>query len=100
MSAQAATNGDRPRLVFFYSQHSGRSRRVEGYLSQVLQRRRNHDAFQIYRVEVGDQPELAQRFRIAEVPTLVVVEGSKVSSRLVVPRGCREIEHMLGPWLR
>jgi len=36
---------ERPRLVFFCSKASGRSRRVEGYLSQVLQRRGNHDSF-------------------------------------------------------
>jgi thioredoxin-like negative regulator of GroEL len=93
-------NGDRPRLVFFYAGDSGRSRRVEGYLSQVLQRRRNHEAFRIYRVDVAEEPELTERFRVEEVPTLVVVNGTKVSRRLVAPRGCREIEDLLAPWLR
>jgi hypothetical protein len=34
----------RPRLVFFFAKASGKSRRVEGYISQVLQRRRNHES--------------------------------------------------------
>lgn len=44
MSSAAAENGrhiastERPRLVFFHARNSGRSRRVEGYLSEVLQR--------------------------------------------------------------
>jgi thioredoxin-like negative regulator of GroEL len=91
---------ERPRLVFFFSRASGRSRRVEGYLSQVLQRRRNHESFRMYRVDVEAEPELVRRFGIGEVPTLVVVDGNRVSGRLTSPRGCRQIEELLAPWLR
>lgn len=91
---------ERPRLIFFFSTVSGRSRRVEGYLSQVLQRRHNHEAFRLYRVDVDAEPELVQRFGIDEVPTLVVVEGKRVSGRLTSPRGCHPIEELLAPWLR
>ena len=90
----------RPRLVFFYSRRSGKSRRVEGYLSQVLQRRGNHDAFRLYRIEIEEEPQLTTRFGIDEVPTLVVVDGKKVQGRLACPRGCRDIERLLAPWLR
>jgi thioredoxin-like negative regulator of GroEL len=90
----------RPRLLFFFSLASGRSRRVDGYLSQVLQRRHNHESFRMYRVDVDEEPELAQRFGIDKVPTLVVVDGKRVSGRLTCPRGCRQIEELLAPWLR
>jgi len=88
-----------PLLVFFYSTRSGQSRRVEGYLAQVLQRRRNHDSFQVYRVDVEEQPQLVQCFRVDAVPTLVVVSGNRVRDRAVTPQGCRAIEQLLGPWL-
>jgi thioredoxin-like negative regulator of GroEL len=91
---------DRPRLVFFYARNSGRSRRVEGYLSQVLQRRRNHESFQLHHVDVDEQVELAKRFGVREVPTIVIVQDKRVQGRLEVPRGCREIEQLLAPWLR
>jgi thioredoxin-like negative regulator of GroEL len=91
---------ERPRLVFFYAKASGRSRRVEGYLSQVLQRRRNHESFQVLNVDVDEHAALARRFRIGEVPTIVVVDGKRVSGRLESPRGCRDIERLLAPWLR
>jgi hypothetical protein len=45
-------------------------------LSQVLQRRQNHDSFRLYRVDVDAEPDLVDRFGIEEVPTLVVVAGS------------------------
>jgi thioredoxin-like negative regulator of GroEL len=91
---------ERPRLVFFYSAASGRSRRAEGFLAQVLQRRRNHDTFDLVRVEVGRRPDLAERFRVDVVPTFVVVQGRRVRRRIVTPGGCREIEQALAPWLR
>ena len=90
----------RPRLVFFFAEASGRSRRVEGYLSQVLQRRRNHESFQVVKVDVDEHADLAERFRVEALPTLVVVENKRVRARLETPRGCRDIESLLAPWLR
>ena len=89
----------RPGLVFFQSSSSGRSRRVEGFLAQVLQRRANHDTFRIYRVDAKDQAELVERFGIDTIPTLVIVEEQRVKGQLSNPRGCREIESFLAPWL-
>jgi thioredoxin-like negative regulator of GroEL len=89
-----------PGLVFFYKDSSGRCRRVEGFLAQVLQRRKNHGTFKIYRVDADERPDLAERFGVSATPTLAVLEGRKVRARLAEPRGCREIESFLGPWLR
>ena len=101
MSAEAlGIHAEAPRLVFFCSERSGKSRRVEGYLSQVLQRRGNHGSFRLRRVEFDEHPELVHRFGVDEVPTLVVVDGNRISGRVVSPHGCRDIERLLGPWLR
>jgi thioredoxin-like negative regulator of GroEL len=89
-----------PGLVFFYSSVSGRCRRIEGYLALVLQRRRNHETFELYRVEQRQRPDLVERFGIAELPTLVVLEEKAVRGRLVQPRTALEIEQFLTPWLR
>jgi thioredoxin-like negative regulator of GroEL len=60
---------------------------------------RNHGTFQVVRVAEEEHPDLLERFRIVAVPTLVVVEGRAVAARLEGPRGCREIEGFLAPWL-
>lgn len=100
MTAQApARTAVKPQLVFFFSGSSGRSRRVEGFLAQVLQRRANHDTFRIYRVDSENNAELVERFRVEAIPTLVVVEDKRVRGALPNPRGCREIEAFLTPWL-
>jgi thioredoxin-like negative regulator of GroEL len=98
MSAVAET--PRPGLVFFHSDVSGNCRRVEGFLAQVLQRRHNHGTFKLYRVDQAERPDLAERFGVTELPTLVVVESKRVRAKLEKPRGCREIERFLAPWLR
>ena len=90
----------RPGLVFFYSRLSGRCRRVDGYLAQVLQRRHNHGTFDLFRVEATERPELVERFRVERLPTFLVFEQKRVRARLEDPRGCREIEEFLQPWLR
>jgi thioredoxin-like negative regulator of GroEL len=96
----SARPAERPRLVFFYSPLSGRCRRVEGFIAQVLQRRRNHDTFDLVRVSVERRPDLAEKFLVHDVPTVCVVEGRKLRRRIVAPRGCRELEEQLEPWLR
>ena len=90
----------RPRLIFFTSAVSGRCRRVEGFLAQVLQRRRNHGTFRLHVVDGEKRPDLVERFQVTALPTLVVVEGRVVKARLERPRGCRDIEQLLSPWLR
>ena len=99
MSAMAADSA-KPGLVFFYSPVSGSCRRTEGFLAQVLQRRRNHGTFKLYRVDEQERPDLVARFAVGTTPTLVVVEGRAVRARLEKPRGCREIETFLAPWLK
>jgi thioredoxin-like negative regulator of GroEL len=88
------------RLVFFHSTLSGNCRRVEGFLAQVLQRRRNHGTFKLVPVAEEERPDLLERFKVDSLPTLVVVEGSAVAGRLERPRGCRDIEGFLAPWLK
>jgi thioredoxin-like negative regulator of GroEL len=94
------SSAERPGLVFFHSTLSGQSRRAEGFLAQVLQRRRNHGTFKLYRVAQEERPDLLERFAVAQLPTICVVEGKLVRARLEQPRGCREIESFLAPWLR
>lgn len=96
----SGTIEDKPRLLFFYSATSGRDRRVEGFLAQVLQRNGNHTTFTVTRVEVATRPDLAARFRIRATPTLLVVHNNKVEARLCQPNGPSKLAEFLHPWLR
>ncbi len=95
----ASPPATKPRLVFFTSAVSGRCRRVEGFLAQVLQRRRNHGTFRLLVVDQDERPDLVSRFGVSGLPTLLVVEDREVRARLELPRGCGQIEEFLSPWL-
>jgi thioredoxin-like negative regulator of GroEL len=66
--------GSKPRLFFFTSGTSGRCRLVEGHLASVLQAGRNHQAFDVTRIDIDQRPDVADRFRIGAVPTFLVVQ--------------------------
>lgn len=87
-------------LLLFYSETSGRSRRTEGFLAQVLQHRRNHDTFELVRIAVERRPDLAERFHVSVTPTFLVVADRKVQRRILTPRGCRDLQTQLQPWLK
>ena len=95
-----AATDTRPTLLFFCSSTSGASRRADGFLAQVLQRRANHATFRLVRVDANEHPELLERFRISEVPALLVVVEGRVRARIGRPSGCAEISRLLSPWLR
>jgi thioredoxin-like negative regulator of GroEL len=90
----------KPGLVYFHSCRSGKCRRIEGYIAQVLQHRRNHDTFKYYAVAQEERPDLLEKFGIVLTPTLVVLEQKAVKARLEGPRGSKDIEHFLAPWLK
>jgi thioredoxin-like negative regulator of GroEL len=97
----AAVQGPaKPMLIFFYSQLSGSSRRAEGFLAQVLQRRRNHDTFTLRRVEYEKHLDLASRLGVERPPALLVIEDKRLRARLERPHGCVAITKLLAPWLR
>jgi thioredoxin-like negative regulator of GroEL len=94
------TTTARPLLIFFTSTTNGRCRRAEGYLAQVLQRRKNHETFALRVVPQEERPDLLERFRVGVTPTLMVVDERAVRGKLEEPRGCEEIQTFLAPWLK
>ena len=100
MTATALPAREKPRLLFFYAPTTGASIRVDGFLAQVLQRRRNHDTFLVHRIDINQRPDLAERFQIAATPAICVIDGKKVAAKAENPRGAAQLEQLLRPWLR
>jgi thioredoxin-like negative regulator of GroEL len=84
-------------LVFFCSQSSGPARRMESLLAHLARKERTR--LRIMRVDVERQPELAKRFRVAAIPTLVLVKRKRVVDRLEGRVSQPRIESMLEPHL-
>ena len=90
-------DADRPLLVFFWSERSGPARRMESLLAHLARKERQR--LRIRRVDVDASPELAERFGVEVVPTLVLVKGRRAVSRLDGRTSAPKIEAMLAPHL-
>ena len=84
---------DRPLLVFFWSERSGPARRMESLLAHL--ERKERERMRVRRVDVDASPELAERFRIEVVPTLVLVKDKQAVARLDGRTSAPRIEAML-----
>lgn len=87
----------RPLLVFFSSRRSGPARRMESLLAHIARKERLR--LRVTIVDVEDKPELAQRFRVEAVPTLVLVKGKRAVARLEGRASAPRIERMVEPHL-
>jgi thioredoxin-like negative regulator of GroEL len=83
----------RPLLVFFGAAHSGPARRMESLVAHVARKERAR--LRVTEVDIDQQPELAERFRITTVPTLALVKGNKVVGRLEGRVSAPRIEALL-----
>ena len=61
--------------------------------------RKERDRLRVTSVDVNEQPELAERFRVKTVPTLALVKGKRVVERLEGRASAPRIERMLEPHL-
>jgi len=84
---------DKPLLVFFTSERSGPALRMESLLAQLARKERSR--VRIMRVEVEEQPELAEKFRVEAVPTLVLVRRKRVVDRIDGRASAPRIDAML-----
>lgn len=84
---------DRPLLVFFWSARSGPARRMESLLAHL--ERKERERLRVRRVDVDAHPELAERFEVVVVPTLVLVKDKRAISRLDGRTSAPKIEAML-----
>lgn len=91
------SDDSRPLLVFFWSERSGPARRMESLLAHIARKERSR--LRIRQVDVDASPEVAERFKVDVVPTLVLVKEKHVVARLDGRTSAPRIEKMLAPHL-
>jgi thioredoxin-like negative regulator of GroEL len=87
----------RPLLVFFTHARSGPARRMESLLAHIA--RKERDRLRVLRVDTDQRPDLADRFGVDDVPTLVLVKEKHTVARLDGRASAPRIEQMLEPHL-
>ena len=64
--------GDKPVLLDFFAEWCGPCRMVAPILDEIAE---ENDDFVIGKINVDEEPELAQAFGVSSIPTLVVLEN-------------------------
>ena len=85
-------------LVFFSTLRSGPARRMDSLLAQLARKERK--SLSVTRVDVEERPELAKRFKVREVPTLVLVKGKRAVARLEGRANAAEIDELVEQHVR
>jgi thioredoxin-like negative regulator of GroEL len=67
---------------------------MESLLAHLARKERTR--LRVMRVDVEEQPELAERFGVPTVPALVLVKGKRIVDRIDGRASAPKIEHMLG----
>lgn len=85
-------SSDKPVLLDFYADWCGPCRMVAPIVEEIAA---EHPEYAVGKINVDDEPELAQQFGVVSIPLLVVMKDGKVVSQNVGARPKNEILGML-----
>ena len=92
-SFDAAVSGEKPVLVDFFATWCGPCRMIAPSVEQLAAEFEGRAV--VGKVDVDEEPGLAQRFGVMSIPTLIVLKGGKVVEQAVGARGKADIAAML-----
>ena len=86
-----------PVLVDFWAEWCGPCKQIAPILSEIA---KEQPGLRIAKVNVDDNPEIAMRFNVMSIPTLLVFEKGEAKKRLIGAKGkgqlLEELDEFLG----
>lgn len=88
-----ALNSELPVLIDFYAEWCGPCRMLGPIIDEISE---EATAFKVAKVNIDEQPELATKYQVMSVPTLVVIKNGEVINRVTGVTPKQKILDMLG----
>lgn len=88
----ALLKSEKPVLLDFYADWCGPCRMVKPILSEIAG---EYPEYVVGKINVDEEPELAQKFSVVSIPLLVVLKDGKIASQAVGFRQKEQILEML-----
>ena len=89
---QEVLNSEKPVLLDFFASWCGPCKMVAPILDEIAEERED---IKVCKVDIDQQPELASRFRVMSVPTLMVMKEGKIVDQSIGARPKHQILAMV-----
>lgn len=86
------SNSDKTVLLDFYADWCGPCHRVGAVIEEVAEKRND---IKVGKINVDEQPELADRFNVISIPMLTVMKNGIISNQSVGYRSKKQILELL-----